>query len=129
VVEGPACTGQRCVRLTRTNALGKLYLRSVAPVTLGAAEFAVFRAFFQAQDAPLNSALQLRFDDERGWLYPGDPHNGMTQLSQTLLRNTPPGYGDKRAAEYRGDGGRSDSLRTGASETTWPAGRGRRRDL
>ena len=105
VADGTAArTGRRSLRLTRRNAAGRLCLRSAAPVEIAPGETAVFRGYFRAEDAPTSAALLFRFEDEKGALQLGESYRGHAAQSQSLLRNAPAGFWDKRVAEFRNTG-------------------------
>ncbi|MBT3379606.1 MAG: hypothetical protein HN742_18840 [Lentisphaerae bacterium] len=94
-----ARTGRRSLRLTKTNGLGYLDIRSTHPVVIPPGRKTwTYAVHFRADDAPVSSALYLRFEDEKGNLIGDD--TGLNRAagwqSQSLLRNTPPGKWDKR---------------------------------
>lgn len=93
--------GKQSVRLVRENALGRFSIRSTTPVLLGQAKSYVLRGYFQAEKAPLNSALLFRFENDEGRGLAEELYRGHAYQSQTLLRNTFPGFWDKRLAEYK----------------------------
>lgn len=93
--------GKQSLRLIRENALGSFSIRSTTPVLLEQTRSYVLRGYFQAEQAPLNSALLFRFENEEGHRLAEEIYRGHAFQSQTFLRNTPSEFWDKRLAEYK----------------------------
>lgn len=92
-------TGLKSLKLTKTNGVGFISLRTAEPVTIDpGTEVLTFRIHFQATDASPSSLLLLRFEDENGHLIWDDTslHGGAGWQSQSILRNTPGQFWDRR---------------------------------
>jgi hypothetical protein len=90
--------GHRSLKLTKTNGVGYIRLKSAFPIVLPAGkENITWRGWFHSANAPLTSMLLFRLVDESGEPAPDLFASGSTQWqSQSLLRSTPSGVWDKR---------------------------------
>ncbi len=92
-------TGLKSLKITKTNGTGFISLRTAEPVSVEpGSEILTFRVHFQAANASPSSLLLLRFEDENGNLIWDDTsiHGGAGWASQSILRNTPGQFWDRR---------------------------------
>ncbi|MDD5706070.1 MAG: hypothetical protein PHR35_09100, partial [Kiritimatiellae bacterium] len=92
-------TGLKSVKMTKSNGVGILRLRTAEPVIIDpGSEVLTYRIYFQAVGASPSSLLLLRFEDEHGNLIGDDSgiHGGAGWESQSILRNTPGQFWDRR---------------------------------
>ena len=97
-------SGLKSLRLTKSNGVGALVLRTAEPVMVApGSEVLTFRVHFQAEGASPSSLLLLRFEDENGNLIWDDTglHGGAGWQSQSILRNTPGQFWDRRMIMVR----------------------------
>lgn len=96
--------GLKSLRLTKTNGLGYVMLRSTQPVIIPPGrDVWTFRCFFQAFDAKYNTLLLPRLETEKGTLLWDDTglNRSAGWQSQSLLRNTAPQFWDRRMIMFR----------------------------
>lgn len=101
---GRAREGRQSLKLTKTNGLGYIMLRSTQPVVVPPGRGTwTFRAFFQCFDARYNTLLLPRLETENGGLIWDDTalNRSAGWQSQSLLRNTPPHVWDRRMIMFR----------------------------
>lgn len=97
-------SGKASLRLSKTNSVGWVELRSTKPISVKPGMTYTFRGWFHAEDAPLTSLLLFRIGgaDDANFTYDSiDKSAGYT--SQSLLRNSPPGKWEKRVITYKSD--------------------------
>lgn len=102
--EDRARTGMQSLKITKTNGLGYIKLRSICPVIVPAGkEVWTLRSYFQCFDTSYNTLLLPRLENESGSLIWDDTglNGGAGWQSQSLLRNTPEHYWDSRMIMYR----------------------------
>lgn len=103
IVSGPSCTGSRSMKLTKTNAVGSVILRS-QPVTLQANVKYVCRFRFHTEDASLANLLLLRISTAKDAVL---GYNSIDRsagwMSQSLLINSPADKWEKRVVHYQTD--------------------------
>lgn len=99
-----ARNGLKSLKITKTNGLGYIILRSTLPVIVppGKATW-TFRTFFQCFDAGYNTLLLPRLETASGSLRWDDTslNGGAGWQSQSLLRNTPNHFWDRRMIMLR----------------------------
>ncbi len=90
--------GRHSLKLTKTNGVGFIRLKSAFPIVLPAGkENLTWRGWFHSENAPMSSLLLFRLLDEKGERVSDLFTSGSTLWqSQTLLRSTPDGVWDKR---------------------------------
>ncbi|MDD5704769.1 MAG: beta-galactosidase [Kiritimatiellae bacterium] len=98
-VRGGSCA----MRLTKTNGLGWIRLRTTAPIRVESNTTYYYRAYFHAEDAPFGSSmLFLRVGDREGNLgYDASLDAAAGYSSQSFLINSPPGQWEKRVMSFR----------------------------
>lgn len=99
-----ARSGMQSLKITKTNGLGYVLLRSTCPVIVPAGkETWSLRGFFQCFDASFNTLLLPRLENPSGNLLWDDTglNGGAGWQSQSLLRNTPQHYWDTRLIMFR----------------------------
>lgn len=91
--------GLKSLKITKTNGLGYIMLRSTEPVIVPPGRKSwTFRCFFQCFDAKYNTLLLPRLETEKGSLIWDDTglNRSAGWQSQSLLRNTPAHFWDRR---------------------------------
>jgi hypothetical protein len=90
--------GHHSLKITKTNGVGFIRLKSVFPIVIPASEdILTWRGWFRADNAPLSSILFMRLVDENGVPAKELAASGSVQFqSQSLLRSTPKSVWDKR---------------------------------
>ncbi len=97
-------SGNDALRLSKTNSIGWVELRSTKPIAIKPDVTYTFRGWFHAENAPLTSLLLFRIGgaDDANFTYNSiDRSAGYS--SQSLLRNSPPGKWEKRVITYKSD--------------------------
>ena len=99
-----ARSGRCSLRITKTNGLGYIEIKSAAPVTIAPGNNPVsLRMYFRSDEAPVSSAIMLRMGTASGTLHGDDVriNRGHGQRSQSLARNAPPNVWNKRVIMRR----------------------------
>ncbi len=92
--------GKGSLRLEKTNDRGAVSLRSREPMRVKKGQAPTARLYFRGDELPTNGSLQIFFEDEKGRLLPGAASRGHAAMSQTFLRNLPPGQWSKRFVAF-----------------------------
>lgn len=100
---GAACTGNRTMKLTKTNAVGSVILRSAA-IKLESKVNYTCRFRFHAENASLANLLLLRISTDKDQVLGyNDIDRSAGWMSQSLLINSPAGQWEKRVVHYQTD--------------------------
>ncbi len=98
--------GKQALKLTKTNGMGYLELRSSQPLIVPAGGgIKTWRGFYHSENAPKSSLLLFRLEDEKGEVSAHDnvPRSGWAYCSQTYIRNSAPEAWRKRLLMLRPD--------------------------
>jgi hypothetical protein len=99
-----ARSGRCSLRITKTNGLGYIEIKSAESVTIAPGNDSVsLRMYFRSDEAPVSSAIMLRIGSASGSLHGDDVgiNRGHGQVSQSLARNAPPNVWHKRVIMRR----------------------------
>ncbi len=98
-----ARTGKQSLKLSKTNGVGYIELRSEKPIRIEPKQLYTFRGWFQATDAPLSSVLLFRTSTDGKSLRYNSIDRTAGWMSQSLLINSPAGQWHPRAITYQSD--------------------------
>jgi len=98
-----ARTGKQALKLTKTNGLGYMELRSAKPIRIEPNVSYTFRGWFHAEDAPISSLLLFRISTDGKKLAYNSIDRTAGFKSQSLLINSPAGKWEERMVTYRSD--------------------------
>ncbi len=96
-------TGKQAIKLTKTNGLGYVELRSAKPIRIEANVTYTFRGWFHAEDAPISSLLLFRISTDGKKLAYNSIDRSAGFKSQSLLINSPTGKWEERMVTYKSD--------------------------
>lgn len=98
-----ARTGKQAIKLTKTNGLGYMELRSAQPIRIEPNVTYTFRGWFHAEDAPISSLLLFRISTDGKRLAYNSIDRSAGFKSQSLLINSPAGKWQERMVTYKSD--------------------------
>lgn len=98
-----AHSGNQSIKLTKTNGLGYVELRSKEPVHIEANVTYTFQGYFHAEDAPISSLLLFRISTDGKRLVYNSIDRSAGFKSQSVLINSPAGQWEKRIITYKSD--------------------------
>ncbi len=93
--------GGHALRLTKTNAVGALVVRTAAPVALAAGVRYRFRGRYRADEAPVSALLLFRIGPRDGALAYHSIDRSAGWTSQSLIVSSPPGQWSTRVGHYQ----------------------------
>lgn len=96
-----AHSGKRSLKLSKTNGLGFVELRTAKPIPIQADTLYTFRGLFHAVDSPISSLLLFRISTDGKSLHYNSIDRTAGWQSQSLLINSPTGKWHPRAVTYR----------------------------
>lgn len=96
-----ANTGRQSLKLSKTNGLGFMELRTAEPIEIKADTLYTFRGLFHADNAPLSSLLLFRISTDGKSLHYNAIDRTAGWQSQSLLINSPAGKWHPRAVTYQ----------------------------
>lgn len=96
-----AHSGKQSLKLTKTNSLGYVELRTVNPIHIEANTLYTFRGLFHAENAPLSSLLLFRTSTDGKSLAYNAIDRSAGWMSQSVLINSPAGQWQPRAITYQ----------------------------
>lgn len=91
--------GKPALRLSKTNALGYVELRSKSPVQMEQGKRYTFSGYFQSQDAPLSSLLLFRLGPKEAENF-ANPYGLYNYTLGSFIPNTPSDYWERRVVNY-----------------------------
>jgi len=94
-------SGHQSLKLSKTNGLGFVELRTVEPISIKADTLYTFRGLFHADNAPLSSLLLFRISTDGKSLSYNSIDRTAGWQSQSLLINSPAGKWHPRAVTYQ----------------------------
>lgn len=98
-----ARSGKQALKLTKTNGLGTVELRSQKPIRIEPNVLYTFRGWFHAEDAPISSLLLFRISTDGKRLAYNSIDRSAGFKSQSLLINSPAGKWQERMVTYKSD--------------------------
>jgi len=98
-----ARSGKQSIKLTKTNGLGYVELRSEKPVHIEPNVTYTFQGYFHAEDAPISSLLLFRTSTDGNRLIYNSIDRSAGFKSQSVLINSPAGHWEKRLITYKSD--------------------------
>lgn len=98
-----AHSGKQSLKLTKTNSLGYVELRTVNPIHIQANTLYTFRGLFHSENAPLSSLLLFRTSTDGKSLGYNAIDRSAGWMSQSVLINSPAGQWQPRAITYQSD--------------------------
>ena len=98
-----ARSGKQSLKLTKTNGLGYVELRSIKPIHIEPNVLYFFRGWFHAEDAPISSLLLFRISTDGKRLIYNSIDRSAGFKSQSLLINSRAGYWEQREITYKSD--------------------------
>jgi len=98
-----ARSGKQSLKLTKTNGLGYVELRSEKPIHIEPKVLYTFRGWFHAEDAPISSLLLFRISTDGKRLVYNSIDRSAGFKSQSVLINSPAGHWEKREITYKSD--------------------------
>jgi len=96
-------SGKQSIKLTKTNGLGYVELRSEKPVHIEPNVLYYFHGWFHAEDAPISSLLLFRTSTDGKRLIYNSIDRSAGFKSQSVLINSPAGHWEKREITYKSD--------------------------
>lgn len=98
-----AKSGKQSLKLTKTNGLGYVELRSEKPIHIEPNVLYSFHGWFHAEDAPISSLLLFRISRDGKRLVYNSIDRSAGFKSQSLLINSPAGHWEQREITYKSD--------------------------
>lgn len=115
------CSGKNSLRLTKTNSVGYIILRSATPVKLSLGRNYSYVGFFHADSAPLSSLLLFRLGGEKTENFP-NPYGLYHFVAEGHIPNSPAGQWEKRIVNYNcaNDANPDANIARNVPETVYP---------
>lgn len=98
-----ARSGKQSLKLSKTNGVGYIELRSIKPIRIEPKTLYTFRGWFHGRNAPISSLLLFRTSTDGKSLRYNSIDRTAGWMSQSLLINSPAGQWHPRAITYQSD--------------------------